>query len=745
MHPSTEAALSPFATSSTKKPGGYPKIKLPLYDDGGDVSLGSKIGSYAQGTLKRLGEINKPEEQKKPAAAPVDDSINPLGDMISGIKNYAAGRRVTAKENAPQAAPSRMPKIVASTEPEEPAPLITVPVGMSKAPKLYDAGGDVDVNDGQHQVAILQDGEKVLTPEEADKYRAVQQQLRPISAIAAPAASEKARTGMGRIEQPVEPNATEPLIPERGTPQQREHLDNATKNEIGKGNFVGAGTALLQKNHLPKINVDEMQTPSAFQNPGTTPAATQGGSAPIVSGKDAYKAKIAAYDTQYQQLMDKAAETNDPQFSEKADRVKAAKEAYLQAHPWGSPESAHPGILGRIGHVAAKIAERNPITAGYAAMVPGSDVQRHAEAAATQARLEKEAPETTARLNEENKAVPTEKPAEYEIKSDDQGRMWRVDKLSKQPPQLITFDNSGAPTLSAAPAGVQPPAFEQPTFGRTETKQPVGAEGVQRHDKELTTLTTGMSPEDKKQFLDAYAITPEDTLAVQTKRIESARAAAALSGGERDRKLARDQQQKNHEESMAAIAANRAASEGHKDKAEQVKVRQEVAKIYADPLTSAERYNIMTKNLFDALPESQGGKNDQQAMLSLLANHLGMTMGLQKGARLNQAIIDEAAKSQPWISKIGAKFDKDGYLSGLTLGPDQMKSMVNLARERYSEDVSKARNVAKYAGAEDDGPDRTPSTSTMHYYLGLAGGDIAKAKQLAGEDGWTVPQANAQK
>ena len=115
-----------------------------------------------------------------------------------------------------------------------------------------------------------------------------------------------------------------------------------------------------------------------------------------------------------------------------------------------------------------------------------------------------------------------------------------------------------------------------------------------------------------------------------------------------------------------------------------------------------------------------------------------MTMGLQKGARLTKDIINEAAKSQPWVAGIKAKFDKDGYLSGLTLGPAQMHSMVDLARERYKEDVVKARNLAKYAGATDDGPDRTPNTDMMHYYLKMSDGDVNKAKQLADEDGWTV-------
>ncbi len=173
--------------------------------------------------------------------------------------------------------------------------------------------------------------------------------------------------------------------------------------------------------------------------------------------------------------------------------------------------------------------------------------------------------------------------------------------------------------------------------------------------------------------------------------------------------------------------------EGKAGKAEDTKLRTEVGKIYADPMASAERYNVMTDSLDKAI-----NNHDQQAMLNLLTNHIGMTMGLQKGARITQAILNEAQKSQPWLANIKAKFDGDGYLSGVTLGPQQMKSMVDLGRGRFREDVVKARNLAKYAGAEDDGPERTPSTSTMHYYLDQTGNDVTKAKELAKEDGWTV-------
>src|SRR5580700_10693094 len=70
--------------------------------------------------------------------------------------------------------------------------------------RVYDEGGDVDVNDGQHQVAILQDGEKVLTPEEADAYRTQQTTMEPLGAA-------QSTPSIGRIE-PSTSESTETLI-----------------------------------------------------------------------------------------------------------------------------------------------------------------------------------------------------------------------------------------------------------------------------------------------------------------------------------------------------------------------------------------------------------------------------------------------------------------------------------------------------------------------------------------------------
>jgi hypothetical protein len=112
-----------------------------------------------------------------------------------------------------------------------------------------------------------------------------------------------------------------------------------------------------------------------------------------------------------------------------------------------------------------------------------------------------------------------------------------------------------------------------------------------------------------------------------------------------------------------------------------IKAHPEIKKAYDTFNQSQERYNVMQSSLDPAIK-----KHDQQAMLNLLSNHLGMTMGLQKGTRMNQALIEDAEKSRPWLQGMETKFDKDGYLTGVTLSEPQMHSMLDLAKARLLED-----------------------------------------------------------
>jgi hypothetical protein len=112
------------------------------------------------------------------------------------------------------------------------------------------------------------------------------------------------------------------------------------------------------------------------------------------------------------------------------------------------------------------------------------------------------------------------------------------------------------------------------------------------------------------------------------------------------------------------------------DKSDYIAAKKEVTKADSDYDGAIDRQTTMHENLESAL------KGDQQAMLSLVANHIGMTLGAQKGARITRAVWDEATSSVPWLQKVEAKFDDRGYLSGVTLAPDQMRQMVALADQK---------------------------------------------------------------
>jgi hypothetical protein len=135
------------------------------------------------------------------------------------------------------------------------------------------------------------------------------------------------------------------------------------------------------------------------------------------------------------------------------------------------------------------------------------------------------------------------------------------------------------------------------------------------------------------------------------------------------------------------------------DKRADQKDRTTALKVFGPALDSAERYHVM----LDA--QERGNKGDQQADVNLVANHLGMTMGLQKGARITRDAWTEAMQSAPWLQRVTARFDKDGYLSGVVLTPQQRQQMVELAKVRYSEDVDKARTESDMMSVRHLEPD----------------------------------------
>lgn len=124
----------------------------------------------------------------------------------------------------------------------------------------------------------------------------------------------------------------------------------------------------------------------------------------------------------------------------------------------------------------------------------------------------------------------------------------------------------------------------------------------------------------------------------------------------------------------------------------------EASKAVDAALTQARESDTRQRVMHDNSQRALQG--DQQAMLALVANHIGMTLGQQKGARINQTVWNEAVQSSPILARAQAKFDDRGYLSGVVLTPDQIKSMVDLADERRMRQWQQAADAAKQYGVE---------------------------------------------
>lgn len=139
-------------------------IKAPVYDRGGDVSMAAAKQAQSAGDAGIQNFVNAPDEQAPVArsAKPASDTGAGFGSLIKEGKDYMNQRavnKVTTDRGDNVMQPAYMPKL-GSAEPAMAAP-------------VFDEGGEVapDVNDGKHQVAIVKEGERVLTPEQNAQYK----------------------------------------------------------------------------------------------------------------------------------------------------------------------------------------------------------------------------------------------------------------------------------------------------------------------------------------------------------------------------------------------------------------------------------------------------------------------------------------------------------------------------------------------------------------------------------------------
>jgi hypothetical protein len=390
-----------------------------------------------------------------------------------------------------------------------------------------------------------------------------------------------------------------------------------------------------------------------------------------------------------------------PSAIEQQEGVASQRLQDLQKHD--TYDFSQHGKLRNAGHVASKIGNvlGDIFAPSTMALIPGTDLNRRVEEGSLGNRLQALAAEqseneardaTTGKTNAETGEAPQKASDAHNESS----------ALTDEANAKAAALNDQQPTLAQGYSHAVQQAIKE---GRDPSTDPV----VQHLSSAIVALQPGQNKPDE---------------APKTIQIEE---------GGRPHQMGWNPQTNKYDLDMGESGEKPAVVNVNSGKANDRAEKNDVLKAYQPALDSAERMNVMTENYEKAIKD-----HDQQAMLSLLANHLGMTMGLQKGARMTKDIIREAQESQPWMQGIAAKFDKDGYLSGVTLSPNQMRQMVGLGQSRYAEDAKKSRSTAQYLGATDDGPERVPGEATIRYYTGLANGDAAKAKQLAAADGWTV-------
>lgn len=218
---------------------------------------------------------------------------------------------------------------------------------------------------------------------------------------------------------------------------------------------------------------------------------------------------------------------------------------------------------------------------------------------------------------------------------------------------------------------------------------------------------TVLTDEDGNQYTDLSQI-PKDRKDLQAMYTTAEK---KFSKSEDDREIAKTKASAEH---MAAAFQNALAASDYK------LAQRDINKADLDYQASIDRQKTMDDNLKDIQKGYRDGHVNQQAMLSLVANHIGMTLGAQKGARITRAVWDEAIQSAPWLSRVGAQWSPEGYLTGVTVTEDQSKQMVDLAHQKVgvlSEHVGRLKDQYADALGVKKGKGGTPKPADLNNAL----------------------------
>jgi hypothetical protein len=398
-------------------------IKLPLYDDGGpvdpnnlpqeafDPSAANVVGQSAidsAATAVKAGpslltRVAKAGSQIEDPTKMPGQEANTRQYGVQGLdRNYMTpmyddGGKVSMNNKTRGFGSARIPDHILERIPGTRQFKALNAVPSARAVPLYDDGGPVkdDPNDGHHQMAILEEGERVLTPEQNAAYeqehgapadfsgRVLQQPNPPVKPMMDTEHTADQPVGQGKMD------TSNPPTSEVAPPTMRT-MSTTTPRSLGQPSVPGLLPSARQPQPIarnvsapaptgaaPNGTVDENRIPVNFQPGKDTSLPT----AKPVFTHDQLEAERSAL---RQQMMDAAlGKFNGGKFDHVAfGNARMALAELEKAHHWGTPGN-HDSTGGRIGHILGTIGNiaGEAIIPGVMPAIPGSRANLNLQAA----------------------------------------------------------------------------------------------------------------------------------------------------------------------------------------------------------------------------------------------------------------------------------------------------------------------------------------------------------------------------
>jgi len=305
---------------------------------------------------------------------------------------------------------------------------------MTGEPKVYDDGGDVQLEDKDKTPPEFNQGYRPMVVETGKPaVQATPQHGVEDTGQLTPEQFNQGRNKGAALPSGTTDTATAPSGLNQGQHAMKQMLP---PQETATPAAPAGGMRQMSTATPPSQDMYQATAGGALR-PGTEPTGqgeTKGQQRDLA--KMEYKAKLADYDQRHQAALDEGT----LEGKTKADYIAYAKQAFQSKNPYGS-EGNHPGIGGKLLHGLARTGEIAADIAmpGLTQAIPGTPERMAREQRSTQANIQADQPMLTAQQAEEAKTPA----AEGSLKEATQGGM--IDPLHPElgPQQALYNDKTG--------------------------------------------------------------------------------------------------------------------------------------------------------------------------------------------------------------------------------------------------------------------------------------------------------------